>query len=113
MHEMSLAEGILGIIEEATAARSVSRVLRVRIEVGALAGVEISALQFSFESVVAGSIAEGAQLEIVAAPGTGWCLDCAQTVPIQALYDPCPRCHGYHVQANGGRELQVLDLEVA
>lgn len=112
MHEMSLAEGILRIIEEQAAARGFDRVLRVRLEVGRLAGVEIEALRFSFDAVMRQSVAELAVLEIVDVPGQGWCLDCAATVEIDALYAACPRCGGYRVQASGGLEMRVLDLEV-
>jgi hydrogenase nickel incorporation protein HypA/HybF len=112
MHEMSLAEGILRIIEDQTAKGGIARVLRVRLEVGRLAGVECEALRFAFDVVMRGSLAEGAELEILEPPGLGWCLDCAATVPVDALYDPCPQCGGFHVQPSGGRELRVLDLEI-
>ncbi|AHE98010.1 hydrogenase maturation nickel metallochaperone HypA [Thioalkalivibrio paradoxus] len=112
MHEMSLAEGILQIIEDQAAQRAFDRVRRVRLEVGQLSGVEIDALRFSFDAVVADSIAAGAALEIVEVPGEGWCLDCNATVAIGALFDSCPLCGGYRVRASGGMDMRVLDLEV-
>jgi len=33
-------------------------------------------------------------------------------VPIDTLYDPCPRCGGFQVQATGGTEMRVKELEV-
>jgi hydrogenase nickel incorporation protein HypA/HybF len=113
MHEMALAEGILRIIEDQAAARGFERVVRVRVEVGRLAGVEIAALRFSFDAVMNRSVAESAILEIVDTPGQGWCMDCGTTVEIAALYDACPICGGYQVHATGGMEMRVLDLEVA
>jgi hydrogenase nickel incorporation protein HypA/HybF len=112
MHEMSLAEGILRIIEDQAAERGFDRVLRVRVEVGRLAGVEIEALRFSFDAVMNHSVAESAVLEIIETPGQGWCLDCSASVEIGALYDACPLCGGYRVQATGGMDMRVLDLEV-
>lgn len=112
MHEMALAESILGIIEDEARKRDFKQVTRVRLEVGALAGVELAALRFSFDAVIQESIAAGALLEIIELPGTGWCMVCAKTVPIGALFDPCPECGGYPVHANGGREMRVLDIEV-
>lgn len=112
MHEMALAEGILRIIEDQAAARGFERVLRVRVEVGRMAGVEIEALRFSFDAVMNNSVADSAVLEIVETPGQGWCLDCGTTVEISALYDACPLCGGYQVHATGGMEMRVLDLEV-
>ncbi|MDX9767572.1 MAG: hydrogenase maturation nickel metallochaperone HypA [Ectothiorhodospiraceae bacterium] len=112
MHEMSLAEGILNIMEEAAAREGFARVKSLRLEVGRLAGVEVEALRFCFGAVVKGSVAEGARLDILDAPGEGWCMQCAKTVPVDALYDACPDCGGYQVQATGGLEMRVLDLEV-
>ncbi|MGM0672428.1 MAG: hydrogenase maturation nickel metallochaperone HypA [Pseudomonadota bacterium] len=112
MHEISLAEGILRIIEDQAANRGFRRVLRVRLEIGELAGVEVEALRFAFDAVKNNSRAQGAVLEIEAAPGEGWCMDCATTVPIASLYADCPACGGFRVRATGGMEMRVVDLEV-
>ena len=112
MHEMSLAESILQIVENAAAAQGFQRVKEVRLEIGALAGVEMEALRFCLDVVFRGSVAEGADLEFEQGPGQGFCLDCARSVPIQALYEACPVCGGYQVQATGGTEMRVKDLLV-
>jgi len=112
MHEMSLAESILQIVESAAAAKEFVRVREVRLEIGALAGVEIDALRFCLDVVFNDSVAAGANLEIEPVPGQGFCLDCAESVPIQALYEACPRCGGYLVQATGGTEMRVKNLLV-
>ncbi|MEW6678326.1 MAG: hydrogenase maturation nickel metallochaperone HypA [Pseudomonadota bacterium] len=112
MHEMSLAEGILQIIEDAAAQQGFARVTEIRLEIGALSGVEPEALNFSLEVVLRQTLAEGARLVLETLPGQGYCLDCGETVPIQALYDVCPRCGGARVQATGGTEMRVKDLLV-
>ncbi|MCU0933367.1 MAG: hydrogenase maturation nickel metallochaperone HypA [Thiobacillaceae bacterium] len=58
------------------------------------------------------SVADGARVELERLPGQGFCLACGETVEIQALYDACPRCGGYQVQATGGTEMRVKDLLV-
>ena len=113
MHEMSLADGVLQIVEDAARSQGFSQVTAVRLEIGRLSSVEPEALRFCFDVVVRGSLAEGARLEIVDIPGTGWCLQCRETVPVKALYDSCPRCGSSQVQPTGGTELRVRDLEVA
>ena len=112
MHEMSLAEGILQLIEEATRAEDVGRVSVVFLEVGRLASVEIESLRFCFDAVVRDSIAEGARLDISEVPGTGWCMDCSQSVPMSDKLGGCPRCGGYKVQVTGGTDMRVKELEV-
>ena len=112
MHEMSLAEGILQIVEDTAAMQGFSRVTEVRLEIGALSGVETEALNFCLDMVLKGSVADGAHVELERVPGQGWCLSCGETVPIDALYDACPKCGGYQVQATGGTEMRVKDLLV-
>ena len=112
MHEMSLAEGVLQVIDDNAKINDFSRVKTVWLEIGELAGVEVEAMRFCFDSVVKGTLAEGARLDIIATKGQGWCFSCGKTVPIQLRYDPCPLCGGYPVEPTGGMEMRVKELEV-
>lgn len=112
MHEMSLAEGVLQVIEDYARKEGYSRVKSVKLEIGRLSGAEPEAMRFCFDAVVRGTLADGAALEIVETEGSGWCLACGKTVPVAARYDPCPECGGYQVQATGGMEMRVKELEV-
>ena len=112
MHEMSLCESILGVIEQQAVAQSFARVNRVRLEIGPLAGVETEALRFSFDVVTRGSIAEGAVLEIIEPPIAAWCMQCGEPVEVRQRHDACPRCASHQVQITGGDELRIKDMEV-
>ena len=113
MHEMSIAQSVLEIVEEQS--RSDGRVKGVRVvrlAIGALSHVEPSALAWAFEVVAKGTIAEGARLEIERPRGTAWCARCAQTVEVLAHGEPCPRCGEHEWQMTGGDEMRVVELEV-
>ena len=112
MHEMALAESILTLVEETARHQGAFRVTEVRLEIGELANVESEALQFCLEVALQDSLASGARVEYLMIPGHGQCLECGETVPITALYDPCPRCGGYPVRPTGGQELRVKDIVV-
>lgn len=112
MHEMSIAEGVIQLLEEQAAAQQFSRVRTVWLEIGPLAAVETEALRFCFEEVTRGSLAEGARLEIVEVPGIAWCLGCSSSVPVRQRYDACPHCGSHHLQITQGDELRVKELEV-
>lgn len=112
MHEMSLAEGIRGIVEDAAATQGFARVNAVVLEIGELAAVEEEALLFSLEVVLRDSVADGARIDVVPVAGSGWCMRCACTVVLHTRYDPCPVCGGYQVQTTGGTEMRVRELEV-
>lgn len=112
MHEMSLCESILQIMEDEANQQGFSRVTRVRLEVGRLAGAEPDAMRFGFDAVTRGSLADGAVLEIIDLPGRAWCMACAAEVVIDNRFDACPRCGGFQLQVTAGEQLRIKDLEV-
>jgi hydrogenase nickel incorporation protein HypA/HybF len=66
MHELGITRNIVSIVGQAAHGR---RVVRITLEVGALAGVEPRAIAFCFDVVARGTAAEGAVLEIVPLAG--------------------------------------------
>ena len=112
MHEMSLAEEIVALVEETAITEQCRRVTAIWIEIGQLAAVEKDALRFCFDAVAHDSIAQGARLEIVETPGRGRCSKCGAEVTVKALYEPCPVCDSYQVQITGGSEMRVRELEI-
>jgi len=112
MHEMSLAEGVLQILEERATKERFQRVKTVFLEIGQLSHVEIESLRFCFDAVIKGSVAEGTRLEIDEVPGRAWCMPCSEAVSVSTLYDPCPKCGGYQLTMTGGDEMRVKELEV-
>jgi hydrogenase nickel incorporation protein HypA/HybF len=112
MHEMSLAGGILRVVEDAAARERFTRVKRLTLEAGALCGVELRSLRFALEALAPGTCLEGAQVEIDEPPGQAWCMACCATVPIRARTDACPQCGSHRLQATGGTELKVRELVV-
>lgn len=112
MHEMALCEGVVDILEEEAKRQHFSRVRAVRLEIGALSHVAPEAMQFCFDVVSRGTIADGARCEIIHVPGAAWCMHCAATVPVERRLDPCPTCGGYQLQITAGDDMRVKDLEV-
>ncbi|MBS1139998.1 MAG: hypA [Proteobacteria bacterium] len=112
MHEMSLAEGVLQLVEDTARRENARRVKLVVLEIGRMSSVEPAALSFCFEAVTNGSIAQGAKLEIVDVPGAGWCMLCAETVPMSERYGACPKCGSYQVQATGGTDMRLKEIEI-
>jgi hydrogenase nickel incorporation protein HypA/HybF len=112
MHELSLAESVIQIIEEAAVAQQFTQVRVVWIEVGSMAGVEQDAMRFCFDAVTRGTLAEGARLEMIEVPGTGTCTECGSVHPVANLLDTCPKCGSVAVQVEGGTGLRVKELDV-
>ena len=112
MHEMSLCEGILQVLEDEAGKQGFSEVRQVWLEIGRLAGVELEALRFSFDVVVRDTLADGAKLSIIDVPGVAWCLQCAESVPVEQRFDACPKCGSYQLQVTAGDEMRIKELEV-
>lgn len=112
MHEMSLAEGVIQLIEDSARQNDFTRVKTVWLEIGKLAGVEAEAMRFCFEAVSRGSIADGAALEITETPGIGVCAGCGRKMEVAERFQPCPHCGDFGVTVTGGDEMRVKELEV-
>ena len=85
MHEYSLVEALLRRVEAEAKQRGASRVERVSVRIGDLAGVERGLFATAFETFTAHTICEGAALEIV---------------PVAAEWR-CPRCESSRRRTSG------------
>lgn len=112
MHEMSLAENVLQIIEQSAIEQKFTRIKTVWLEIGLLSCVEPEALRFHFDVVTRDSIAHQAQLEIIRIQGYGCCNHCAHEMPLASIYDSCPKCDNYDIRIIRGDEMRVKELEV-
>lgn len=112
MHEMSLAEGILQLVEETARREQAAQIKTIFVEIGRLSCVEPEALKFCFDSVSRGSMAEGARLEIIDIEGRARCSGCGENVSMQESYDACPLCGHHPLQALSGTEMRVKEIEI-
>ena len=109
MHELSLCQSAVEIIQRQAEQHDVKRVTAVWLEIGALSCVEESAVRFSFEIVCHGTVAQGCDLHIVYKPAQAWCWDCSQVVEIHQHDAQCPLCHGERLRVD---TLIVKSIEV-
>lgn len=112
MHELSLCQNVLDIIQSEAVRQDFHLVKRVRLEIGALACVEPDALRFGFSAVMRDTLVEHAVLEILDRPGEAWCSTCQAAITILNRSDACPLCDSYGVQVTGGFDMRIVDLEV-
>lgn len=111
MHEVSIAEGILSAVDKTLADEPKTKVTSVTVSIGELAGVEIDALMFAWDSVTRGTRADKAKLLINRIDGEAWCMNCAKNVALHRHGDPCPSCGGFQLMPVKGHELKVDTLE--
>jgi hydrogenase nickel incorporation protein HypA/HybF len=112
MHELSLCQNLLGLIEQQASLQAFSHVRVVRLELGDFAAVDMAALGFAFEIASRNTLAEHARLEIISVSGDVRCVHCQQQVIVRHRFDACPACGRFGLQISGGDELRITELEV-
>ena len=105
MHELSIAESIVAVVERHAEGRPISR---VEVSVGHLRQVVPSALEFAFEL-----IAPGVALELNEIPAAGSCRACGAESELPGFPLACARCGGLDVELIRGEELLVDALTMA
>lgn len=113
MHELSVAQSILSIIEEEMAKNGLTRLGKVVIVNGELAGVITEALEFAWQAITIDTDREGSVIEIKEVPLELRCMTCGHRFfPGGAKYAPCPECGevlGHEVLQ--GKELYIENIE--
>jgi len=112
MHEFSIATSLLEIISQEASAYGGAMVKAVTLRIGTLSGVVPEALEFAFQVLSEGTVAEGARLVIERIALRIVCNACG-TVSMPA--DPfiiCPLCGSADVEIKEGRELNIESMEI-
>lgn len=112
MHELSIAESLVELIEEHAVTHNFKKVTKITLEIGVLAGIEKSALFFCFDTATQNTIAEGAKLEIQEKLAKGTCQNCHQLVTPSGWYEPCPHCGEMAIKISEGQQMCIKSLEV-
>ncbi|MFN7951677.1 MAG: hydrogenase maturation nickel metallochaperone HypA [bacterium] len=112
MHEYSLVQALLKRVAEEASQRHATAVHRVAVRIGPLAGVERALFATAFDVLSAGTVADGAALQIET-ERLGWrCTSCDAAIPEGEVL-ACPAC-GWPVRLTGGDALTLerIELEV-
>ena len=112
MHELSIAQSILEIVEQHVPGDRQRCIRSVMVDVGELSGVVPESLSFSFEVIVAGTPLESARLEIRRIPVIMRCPDCAAEIERETPVFECSGCGGKNLRMIAGNELQVREVEL-
>jgi hydrogenase nickel incorporation protein HypA/HybF len=113
MHEMGIAEGILSSALEAARGAGAASINSVDITVGELTEVAEDALQFAWEAIRTGTMAEGAPLNVRMVDAASRCADCGhEWIHDRYSGTKCPSCAGYLVSLLRGRELKIDSIDI-
>lgn len=112
MHEMSIAQSIIRLLEQQAEQQHFSRVTRLWLEIGPLAMVEVESLRFCFGAVCRGTLADQALLEIMSPQPRARCVQCGVEQAVTSRFDACCECGSYRLHLLQGDEMRIHELEV-
>jgi hydrogenase nickel incorporation protein HypA/HybF len=112
MHELSLAESVVELIEDTARRENFTRVKTVFMEIGKLSCVAHDALRIALDHAARNTCLDGARLEILCVDGAGECPVCGASVTMETSYDCCPQCGAHPLTVLRGTEMRVVELDV-
>lgn len=113
MHELSVTESLLKIAVNHAEKANAQRVTDLHIVIGDLASMVDDSIQFYWDIIAQGSIAEQAKLHFHRVPAELQCNTCSEKYIPSDKELICPSCHGVGAKIIKGEEffLESIDVE--
>lgn len=113
MHELSVTQSILSIVVRHAEQAGAARVTDIRLVVGQLSSIVDDSVQFYWDLIAAGTLAEGARLHFQRRPAEMRCQACGAQFELAASAEfTCPRCASADVRVTSGEEFYVESIDV-
>jgi hydrogenase nickel incorporation protein HypA/HybF len=113
MHELSIVASVVESVTESLEAYPHTRVVEVRLRVGALASVVVDSLEFCWGLATEGTPLEGSRLVVKKLPVVMHCSPCAADVELEGVQSfRCPLCDAPCSDLRQGRELDIESFEI-
>jgi len=112
MHELAITQSMFDLVLEQAEKAEAKKVGKINLVIGEMTGVVDECVQFYFDFLSKGSIAEGAALSFKMMPTTAQCRSCGKTFELKEFDWTCPYCGNIGVEIVAGQELYVESIEV-
>ena len=111
MHELSIIHSILDAVDSELEKQEPDvTVEAITLEIGKLAGIEISTLEFLWPAAVEQTALDSAELVIEQVPAVATCTECSAQFEVQEYFDPCPMCTSHMLNILEGERLTIKSL---
>lgn len=116
MHELSVTQSVLEIAlrsaEQQNGLQQGARITDLYLVIGDLSSIVDDSVQFYWDIISQGTIAEGAQLHFERIPTRMQCGACGHSYPPTAETLACPACNSTQVQVIAGDEFRLDAIEI-
>ena len=112
MHELAVTQSILDISLRHAKAASARRITNINLVIGQFSSIVDDSVQFYWDVIANGTIAQGALLHFSRIPGEMTCGNCGHTFhPTDKAFE-CPSCTSGFVRISKGDEFRVDSIDV-
>ncbi len=112
MHELAITKNMLDLVLEQAEKAGAKGVGKINLVIGEMCGVVAECVEFYFNFLSRGTLAEGAALSFRMVPVTARCRDCRKSFELKEFDWTCPQCQGNSVEIIAGKELFLESIEV-
>lgn len=112
MHELAITQSMLDLVLEQAQKVEAQEVKRINLVIGKMSGFVEECVQFYFDFISKGTIAERAALSFKTIPTTARCRSCGKLFELGEFDWSCPYCQGNNMKIVAGKELFVESIEV-
>jgi len=112
LHELAVTENILKIAVEHGQRAGAGRITAIHLVIGGLSGFVDDAIQFNFDLLTPGTLAEGAQLHFQRIPARLRCRQCDTVFEPDGIDWRCPECDALAGEVIAGKEFFVESIEI-
>ena len=112
MHELSITQSILEIAQQRATEAGASRIARINLRLGEWSGFVDDSIQFFFDILSEGTLAEGAELSLQRVSVRFHCRSCGTDFSPPEYDWSCPQCGSLGGELVAGREFYVESIEV-
>lgn len=112
MHELAVTEGLLQIIVDQVKGSNVTRVYGVSLVIGDLASIVDESVQFYFDILSRGTVAEAARLSVTRVVPEFSCRSCGSNSQNRSQSYQCLNCGGNDLFVSKGQEFYIESIEV-
>jgi hydrogenase nickel incorporation protein HypA/HybF len=112
MHELSVAQEIVSIVNQYVPDPKPNSVKSVKVKIGKLSNILTDSLTFCFEAITSDTPLNGAKLEVIETPVKIICNSCNKESEIEPPVFACPVCGNNQIKIISGTELRVDEIEL-
>jgi hydrogenase nickel incorporation protein HypA/HybF len=112
VHELGIATRLAEIAKQVMTDHGAAKVGEIAVDIGSLAGIDRSSLEFCFDAIAKGTPLEGAHLKIDEIRPRAKCRECGADYEVRLDDFRCRSCGSSDFDVTSGTDISVKSVEV-